>query len=172
MVLNSILIDPFPDKLLKKRTRLAIFARLLATPTIDMMTSAFAENAILPRAVTYREDCFCFEKEQLQKEVAWYHPSSDLIVPLLKKKLGEFQKLPHADRPASLILVPKFKSRLQYLYARYHVVTRIKAFSSPFQVFRNGHLSDLPPTEVPYLVLSSLPLPTLRERARSLSLSF
>ncbi|CAD7948662.1 unnamed protein product [Amoebophrya sp. A25] len=168
LTLNATLNDNYPHKWIRRRTRLALWARLGGSPSIDLCCNDKGSNAVLPRFVTYREDFFTWPVERYEGEVAWAHLTLDLLAPALKKYFCPMMQLSPESRPAVLILVPKYKSRLAYLYARFFRVAKLKAHTQPFSLWDNQEEFALPKAETPYLVLSTLPSDLLRARLQSL----
>ncbi|CAD7968607.1 unnamed protein product [Amoebophrya sp. A120] len=98
------------------------------------------------------------------QHVSWFHPSLDLVYPILKMFM-KWTKLRIADRPAALALIPKFKSRFMFMTAKLFKVSILKAHTQPFE--DDGVL--LEPIETPFLILSTIPADDLRIRLQKLN---
>ncbi|CAD7923268.1 unnamed protein product [Amoebophrya sp. A25] len=170
LALNATNSDPLPHRFLLKRPRLALWARLRMTPTVDMLAANFGSSAALPRFVTIREDAFRWSDESLYQEISWWFPSNDLALPLLKKKIAPMMTLAEQQRPACIMLVPRYKSKHAYLYARFHRVAKLKKSGLLFGVMeKDGSFTNLPRSDIGMWVLATLPLEKLQLRQTHLA---
>jgi hypothetical protein len=156
--LNATMTDPQPNKRLAPRIFNAIQARLGFKFTWDMLCSRHGENSLVgDKYFNFLTNGFSkLPFEVYNKEALWFHPSSDLIH-VTVKHLIDMAKEPIDQRLVAAVLVPKVNSRFAFLYAKLHMITRLKKGGDLFQDLReNGKFVDLPPSEYPYLVLATM----------------
>eukprot|EP00392_Amoebophrya_sp_AT5.2_P003533 g3538.t1 len=158
--LNSTLWDANPHKRLNPRILNAVQARIGFKITKDVMCSRGGANSLTGYDFyDFLSNCFSVKPEDGSKflhEVLWFHPSLDLLQ-VTVKHLVSFLAVPLDSRIIALVLVPKVNSRLAFLFAKLFKLTRLKKGGVIFQNSKgDGCFFDLPPTEHPHLILSTM----------------
>ncbi|CAD7939283.1 unnamed protein product [Amoebophrya sp. A120] len=166
--LSSTLYDQNPSKRLKPEALSSVCSRLKITPTVDAMRDREGHSRLVDYFKNHITDAYQTTDHEMALELSWWHPGSFAIMPVLKK-LVDYMKVPEAQRPRALVLVPKYKSRLAYLHSKFHTVSRFQKNKSIFQVWKGASWVDLPPTDDTYLVLSTVPAQSLQTKCEGYS---